>query len=126
MNTTQQYLFDKYGVTADTAKISDILFIAANEYLWDGIHKTNMDVDAYSCSAIMRSMFYLMGSYNQSTFQKSVIYSKRVSLFDGLTEMGLDCGLSDAFDEFKNYMDRQQARYAWLMFAHDIALEQGV
>ena len=121
MNQTQQYLFDKYGVTADTAKISDILFIAANEYLWDGVHKTNMDVDSYSCSAIMRSIYYLVGDVRKST-----LYTQRVDLFHGLTEMGVDCGSSSEFDQFKNYMDRQQARYAWLMFAYEIALEQGV
>jgi hypothetical protein len=44
----------------------------------------------------------------------------------GLSNMGLDLKAFNCFCEFPMGVERQGARYAWLMFAADIAEEQGV
>lgn len=98
----------------DKIKISEILHMAADEYLWDG-HGSFFDqpLSRYSCDAIRRVSI-------------EVPLDIEDSIFEGLQNMGLDTESCDQFDEFKNAIDRQAVRYAWLKFAAMIAEEQGV
>ncbi len=123
MDTTQQYLYDKYGVTYRTAKISDILFIAANEYLWDGSWIRPANLQQYSCTAIFFTLAKLKGVRVCDIPTQN---AKWRGIKKGLQEMGVRCSSYTQFCDFNTMEQIQQARYAWLMFAHDIALEQGV
>ena len=67
-------------------KISDIIWAAANDHLWDWVH----------------------------------------GIAPALREMGVDTGSMDEFDEFEREAERQGARYAWLMFVYDLAIERGL
>lgn len=101
----------KYGITRQNAKISDILWLAANVYLrssWDG------DGVMASCHAV------------EEVCDELQICSG--SCLEGLREMGLNTRDYNffEFDNCDNTRTRQQVRYAWLMFAYEIALEQGV
>jgi len=96
-------------------KISEILHLAADKYLWSGYSKDRRDTAIYSCFAIDEAIDDL----GLSTYGTN-------KLFRGLKEMGLDIGSSRAFNEFHGDPQRQSARYNWLKFAAMIAEEQGV
>jgi hypothetical protein len=96
-------------------KISEILHLAADEYLWTGYSKDPRNLSIYSCFAIDLAIDDL-----------DLSASRTGKLFKGLGEMGLDIGSITAFEEFRYGPQRQAARYAWLKFAAMIAEEQGV
>lgn len=100
----------------DKIKISEILHKAADEFLWNG-HGSFFDqpLSRYSCDAVTKAIIFL-----------NVPYEIDSNLFEGLENMGLDTESCNQFDEFKNAIDCQAARYAWLKFAAMIAEEQGV
>lgn len=91
-------------------KISEILWKAANESLWDGSgHHYNRET--YSCAAVAEAEGV------------SVWWESKTVAF--LKEFGVTPESRTEFDEFKYGGDQQGARYAWLMFAAMIAEEEG-
>lgn len=123
----QKLIHQKYGVTAENATIADILFIAANEFL----HCNDYDpehccVESYSCCAVTEAFKAVYGFENYGWY-----FVRRhpilVRIRKGLAEMGVKVSSVAQYKKFKgNYEAMQQARYTWLMFAHEMALEQGV
>lgn len=92
-------------------KISDVLWEAANVHLSsDDISHPEKKTNRYSCDAIVDSAGFGTKSHDQT---KAFISYLGVRIF-GRFE----------FSEFLEGNDRQQARYNWLMFAHQIALEE--
>lgn len=123
----QTLVHKKYGVTAENATIADILFIAANEFL----HSNDYDpehycVESYSCCAVTEAFKAVYGFENCGWYfvRRN---PKLVRIRKGLNAMGVVVSSTNQYNKFKgNYEEMQQARYAWLMFAYEIALEQGV
>lgn len=96
-------------------KISTILRKAANEHLRLSAEPCNKA--KYCCDAIDSAIFEMRSS--------SSLYSLEEDVRDFLTEMGQGVGLSE-FKEFDYNQDvQQEVRYTWLMFAADIAEEEG-
>lgn len=126
MGVNQNLVRDKYGVTAENATISDILFVAANEFLHCAEHDPDHCVSSYSCCAVTEAFKAVYGFEDFSWFyiRKNKTLGR---IRKGLGEMGVKLSSTTQYRRFKgNYEEQQQARYAWLMFAHDIALEQGL
>lgn len=94
-------------------KISEILHLAADRYLWDGVNHDDTSAE-FSCYAIYDAIYF---TENQNM---------KEAIDVGLTNMGLCTYLGYSFDEFEEGEDRQYARYLWLKFAAMIAEEQGV
>ena len=117
-------------------KISDILWEAANVYLRDPSGKIgDLHTEMFSCNAIRRAI-----TNGRTTYFTGLTASEanvNAQIMQGLYNMGLDLDTGGYCNEFTyrsehskgklEYYDCvQSARYAWLMFAHQIALEQGV
>lgn len=97
-------------------KISDVLWIAANEFLstTDGMELVDgHSRSKYSCCAV------------ESVCEKS-LNSVRNPYIKFLRELGVKTGGCCEFKEFKPGEQRQGARYLWLMFAYEVALSEGV
>lgn len=94
-------------------KISTILRLAANEYLYDG--RGLRYKSRFSCFAI-REACDALGAYPY--------HRERIMI--GLRRMGLKTNSLMAFEKFPIGHLRQGARFAWLHFAADIAEEQGL
>jgi hypothetical protein len=100
-------------------KISEILHLAADKYLWDGssgfFHPNGRYwTEEYTCNAVGAAIQDLNAWYMES------------ATFGGLVNMGVNTGSSFEFKEYKDDPQRQSARYNWLKFAAMIAEEQGV
>lgn len=102
-------------------KISEILWKAANEKLWNGVDDRQEDERAwrFSCDAVAHALGKRDAPYPEA-------YDSEV--FEFLRELGCPTGALDAFgdtdaDEKGEY---QQVRYQWLMFAALIAEEEGI
>lgn len=94
-------------------KISEILWRAANEHLWDG-YGDDLDAIIYSCDAVDKAATgRVVGSY-------------RCGACAFLRELGCTSDAMYLFNEFKSGPKRQGARYAWLMFASMYAEELGL
>jgi hypothetical protein len=95
-------------------KFSAIFWDAANKYLWDGCkaHEARGPLRICSCDAISQA--------------DSNPNFSRERLNRGLWRLGLDPDYLSVFHEFAYGPSRQGARYAWLMFCYDLALEQGL
>lgn len=123
----QTLVYEKYGVTAENATIADILFVAANEFL----HCNDYDpehccVESYSCCAVTEAFKAVYG-FERNGWNTVKRLPILVRIRKGLREMGVNVSSVTQYNKFKgNYEDMQQARYTWLMFAHQMALEQGV
>lgn len=114
-------------------KISDVLHLAADKYLDDGV----IDLiyvysrkHVLSCCAIESAVYEVL-SENSSIFSCSTYDTLMETIEQGLTNMGLAPQSTEAFKEFENSFHKttpesQGARYAWLKFAAMIAEEQGV
>lgn len=127
--TLKERIYSVYGVNAENATIADILFVAANEFLRDsdnrGYVRHDHYIETYSCCAVDRAIKVLY-DVDWDVLDK---YPMRKRIMQGLRAMGLDVGSDSVYYKFEDMHGEyatQQARYAWLMFAHDIALEQGV
>lgn len=97
-----------------SARISEILWRAANEHLWDGCGSA-FDTDSwkFSCDAISGGVGH------------TGVDSTRALNF--IAELGCPRDSHHAFDEFEDDEEAgpesQGARYAWLMFASMVAAE---
>lgn len=110
-------------------KISEILHLAADKYLFDGKsdYISRWDnklghVKQYSCDAVNRALDELVPF--------AQFWDTRQCIHKGFKELGLDAESFVAFSEFAE-MDSpneasQGARYAWLKFCAMLAEEQGV
>lgn len=101
-------------------KISEVLHLAADKFLWDGWGWTerNIGKSEYSCDAIWQAIAsYPFGADKDG-------YNKRIR--HGLRNLGLHPDSLYAFDEFRSSQERQAIRYAWLKFCAMMAEEQGV
>ncbi len=104
-------------------KISEVFYLAADEYLWDGISEWD-HLSPYSCDAIDKSLetFFAEPCTAQEDMQFAEM-TNRIS--DFLYDLGLTPDFN-AFQEFRKDTEaRQGARYAWLNFCAMIAEEQG-
>ena len=105
-----------------SVKLSDVLWIAANEYLCHDTYKWDSK-SAYSCAAV-ESIALNMYEKGKISLKE---YSDLTSQFKaGAKALGLDTITMTAFSEFPPGPSRQEARYAWLMFCYDLAIEQGL
>lgn len=123
---TSDQIKRKYGVTAANATVADILFIAANEELHlTGLDYVYTDKERYSCCAVELVIKNVYG-INWFDLHSHPVYKR---IMQGLRNMGVRTGSTTQYDSFQrkhgNYLT-QQARYTWLMFAYEMALEQGV
>lgn len=101
------------------AKISDILWNAANKHLWDGVDTSRGYWDfpylsEYSCFAIKDALHAADASDRLAD-----------QVFDFIEAMGVKVDSEKEFPGFKSNRARQHARYNWLMFAYKIAEEEG-
>lgn len=106
-------------------KISDIIELAANKFLWTGVGKEPpMDTGSptpYSCCAVSRASMHAGGEYRceaRDFVEGYLEDEERRGNF--LFDLGLDLGL-DCFHQLA-----QQVRYSWLMLLAHIAREQGL
>lgn len=101
-------------------KISEILHMAADEYLWDGCGPPPSGYaqnKTYSCLAISE----LLCEKNKGSF-----FYHEEPVFDFLKEMGIRTFSSLEFSEFKSAKEIQGARYLWLKFAALVAEDEGL
>lgn len=93
--------------------ISEILWRAANEHLWDGNRwaTSSLDGETFSCCAIHRAAKDLEAASIAIRF---------------LHELGCDTAGGTEFSEFKFGENKQGARYLWLMFAYEVAKSEGL
>lgn len=101
-------------------KISDILWRAANEHLWDGSSIQEIGQWAFSCDAAFEA-----ASINPTTLKD--MYSYRESAVgEFLEELGCPVTTAISFFDFPEGPQRQGARYLWLMFAYLVAKDEGL
>lgn len=109
-------------------KISDILWEAANSFLYyPDLPGDSFGYAEYSCDAI--------GDVCCELIDDDRYDDNRGSVMKFLSGLGLPISDGSEFKEFEKFYEdygykvteeSQGARYAWLMFAHDIALEEGL
>lgn len=93
--------------------VAQVLRLAANTCLWNGYARdTGIRKAAMSCIAVDVAMD-VAGPY----------VVPRDKTRQHLRRLGVNCTSTREFDEFPPGPKRQSARYAWLMFAADIAEE---
>jgi hypothetical protein len=92
-------------------KISDILWDAANKHLWDGVKPLrHCEEEEFSCLAVDEAEGY-PSRYRATYF---------------LEDLGVNGFSATEFRKFKRGEIRQGARYLWLMFAYQVALDEGL
>jgi hypothetical protein len=94
-------------------KISEILHLAADKYLWDGV-SDDYSTEEYTCHAVKEAITDLWA------------WGVELAVFEGLMRMGVNPHSCYEFAEYAPGPNRQKARYNWLKFAAMIAEEQGV
>lgn len=107
-------------------KISDVLWIAANEFLstTDGMELVDGYLRSkYSCCAVEPVCEKLVRSSKISWNSVRNPYIKTIGF---LYELGVNTAGRCEFKEFEPGEQRQGARYLWLMFAYEVALSEGV
>jgi hypothetical protein len=107
-------------------KISEVFYLAADEYLWDGISEGEFGyhLSPYSCDAIELALetFFAEPCTAQEDRQFAEMENQ---IEDFLYDLGLTPD-SNAFQEFQKDTEAQQgSRYAWLNFCAMIAEEKG-
>ena len=102
-------------------KISKILHLAADEYLWCGTPLTNC-IMRYSCCAIEEAIFGRYGMICPSPRGIEIFDNT----FDFISSLGLVNSCHQQFGEFEDDEQCQGARYLWLKFAALVAEEEGL
>lgn len=99
-------------------KLSELLRAAANEALWNGYRAVfrgdETGIAEYSCNAVM-----------EQEYRCALGDLRGLGAGYFLSTLGVSIGSLSEFDEFAYGIERQAVRYAWLMFAADIAEEEG-
>ena len=104
--------------------IAEVLHRTADEYL-SKYSRTWLGQDglpSYTCPAICFCIDAMVTN-SEITFIESIDLEE--AIFEGLVNMGVDCGSNEQYAEFP-YTMMQDARYGWLKFAALMAEEQGV
>lgn len=107
--------------------VADILRDAANKYLqttsqrFDGAWYA--DVEKYSCNAVKKAL-QLEVRPDIHMYDQDLSKQGR-KVFSFLKELGVDTKSIFAFSSINEY-EQQNARFAWLHFAADIAEEEGL
>ena len=91
--------------------MADVIDLAINEYLWDGIGTARWSTEFFSCAAISCA-----NTSNNSETQK---------IMDFLQAMGVNPNRSKQFSSIPFGPKRQYARALWLTWAAMIAREEG-
>ena len=91
-------------------KISEVLWIAANDWLADGLSDEGLTY--FSCCAVDEAAY--VDPFLGTVARKF------------LRSLGANTRSNSEFSEFQVLEDRQGARYAWLMFASMYAEELGI
>lgn len=115
-------------------KISTLLRKAANNHLWVGGKYYNQQGEVFSCIAVTAAINakYPISKWwpSDRTPEDRIALEKRDRLSDKamafLNSLGCATYSTKAFSEFKGNKQRQAARYAWLMFAAQVAEEEGL
>jgi hypothetical protein len=95
-------------------KLSEVLWIAANEQLWDGDLRYD-NLSEYSCGAV------------SALISSPMIFSWTfTSTIKFLRELGVQSSCTKQFNEFDPGPERQGARYLWLDFARLVAEDEGL
>ena len=90
-------------------KISDVLWKAANECLWDGVSRD------------FRELFCCYAVDEAADMRRSVARSFIEEL------LGSEVAISGSgFDQFARGAPRQGARYLFLLFAHEVAKDEAL
>lgn len=102
-------------------KLSDLLWKAANEHLWDGKGAPPLSYrEAFSCCAVFDAA-------NDALPDGAARYGDDWwPARDFLADLGCPTASLSAFSDFANGPERQGARYLWLIFAAMIAEEEGL
>lgn len=101
-------------------KISDILWDAANKHLFSPVEDDGDGLWMESCCAVAEAE---NGHDSWSGVDVDPCVSKALTY---LQEFGVIPKEYGQFDEFSSYEEQQGARYLWLMFAYQVALDEGV
>ena len=101
-------------------KISDILWDAANKHLCSPVEDRGDGLWMESCCAVAEAE---NGHDRVGCVDVDPCVSKALAY---LKEFGVNPQKSGQFDEFSSYEEQQGARYLWLMFAYQVALDEGV
>lgn len=111
-------------------KISTLLRKAANEHLWVGGKYYNQQGEVFSCSAVIAAARDTYPNFcwwplkeNENLYKRKALQEKALAF---LYELGCPVCSTTAFNEFKIGKTRQAVRYAWLMFAAQVAKEEGL
>jgi hypothetical protein len=96
-------------------KLSDVLWNAANIYLWSGDTPNHGDGNAWSC-----------GAAETAEIQADLEEASLCWVVDFLETLGVDSCSSEQFEEFERGPERQGARYLWLDFARLVAEDEGL
>lgn len=100
-------------------KLSTLFQITADEYLWDGVAQPpepqNPDQKVQCCLAVR------LAAAKQATGQW-------IALGDQAEAFMYEAGMKDItpFSEIASGIERQGARYAWLMLCSQVAEEEGL
>lgn len=101
-------------------KISDILWDAANKHLCPSGEEDRGSLWKESCCAVAEAE---NGHDRVGSVDVDPCVSKALAY---LQELGVIPKEYGQFDEFSSYEEQQGARYLWLMFAYQVALDEGV
>lgn len=101
-------------------KISDIIWDAANKYLCPPGVDSGDELWMESCCAVAEAE---NGHHSWGYVDVDPDVSKALAY---LQEFGVDPRRTGQFDEFESYEEIQGARYLWLMFAYQVAIDEGV
>jgi hypothetical protein len=101
-------------------KISDVLWKAANNILFVDLSsdKYGYNYNHYSCVAVQHAC------ENFEPFHLEAFNKLLGRCLDFVTGLGISLSSINAFDEFPEGKERQDARYFWLMFAYLVALDE--
>lgn len=107
--------------------VADILRDAANKYLQTTSQRFDVawyaDVEKYSCNAVKKAL-QLEVRPDINMYDQDLSKQGR-KVFSFLKELGVDTKSIFAFSSI-NEDEQQNARFAWLHFAADIAEEEGL
>ena len=93
--------------------MADVIDLAVNKYLWNGGNNNSSQI--FSCIAII-----VAGKRNKLSTEKIE------KIMDFLRSMGIDPDLTQEFDCFPSWPQKQYARALWLTWVAMIAREEGI
>lgn len=93
--------------------MADVLWNAANEYLWDG---AQYEGNEYSCTAIETELDWAL-----------LPFKRRAPIWQFIESLGCNTTSFSCFrHDFKSGEERQGVRYMWLLLAMHVAEDEGL